>query len=565
MLKELSIRNFAIIDDLQIQFETGLTILSGETGAGKSIIIHAVNLILGSRASAEMIRTGAESAEIEALFDPDPASPAVRASRDLGYNAAEGLLVRRLISRAEGNRVSINGRLATLQVLAAVTENLASISGQHAHQGLLKEDQHLLILDRFAGLLPLREAVSALYHELLPQLKQLADLQARRARQAELTELLEFQKREIAAAALHPGEDRELEQERLRLKNTEILYETVQRSIESLYGGSGSAVERLSQVRRDLEKISRFDSVLLPQSDACAEIAYRVEDLVEALRTYLKSLDISEGRLEAVEGRLDLLNRLKRKYGGSLEAVQAKLDQSTADLAAIETIAAEIEAAQGRLRERHVRIEKLAVALSKKRRDAAKRFTAQVAHELFQLKMSGTEFGVELTLIPAGAAADPLLSAGSGALSDSGIDRAVFTIAPNVGESLKPLAAIASGGELSRVVLALKSILAATESVGTIVFDEVDAGIGGAVAEVVGHQLAELARHHQVICITHLPQIAKFGDHHFRISKRVAAGRTRTAITRLTPDGRTREIARMLGGEKITRVTLEHARELLQK
>jgi DNA repair protein RecN (Recombination protein N) len=565
MLKELSIRNVAIIDDLKMQFETGLTILSGETGAGKSIIIQAVNLILGSRASAEMIRTGAESAEIEAFFDPDPASAAVRAARDLGYDLAEGLLVRRLVSRTEGNRVYINGRLATLQVLAAVTENLASISGQHAHQGLLKEDQHLLILDRFAGLLPLREAVSALYHELLPQLKKLEDLQARRARQAELTELLEFQTREITAAALHPGEDRELEQERLRLKNTEILYETVQGGIEALYNGSGSAVERLTQVRRDLEKMSRFDSLLAPQSDACAEIAYRVEDLVAALRTYLKSLDISEGRLAAVEERLDLLNRLKRKYGGSLEAVQAKLDQSTADLAAIETIAAEIEAARDRLRELHVRLEKQAVDLSKKRREAAKRFTSQVAHELARLKMSGTEFGVELTLVPAGAAADPFLSAGAGALSESGIDRAGFTIAPNVGEALKPLAAIASGGELSRVVLALKSILAATESVGTIVFDEVDAGIGGAVAEVVGHQLAELARHHQVICITHLPQIAKFGDHHFRISKRVAAGRTRTAITRLTPDGRTQEIARMLGGEKITRVTLEHARELLQK
>jgi DNA repair protein RecN (Recombination protein N) len=266
-----------------------------------------------------------------------------------------------------------------------------------------------------------------------------------------------------------------------------------------------------------------------------------------------------------VEERLDLLNRLKRKYGGSLEAVQAKLDQSTADLAAIETIAAEVAAVKDRLHDLHARIEKEAAVLSRKRRDAAKRFTAQVAHELSRLKMSGTEFGVELTFIPAGADANPLLSTGSSALSDSGIDRAVFTIAPNVGESLKPLASIASGGELSRVVLALKSILAATESVGTIVFDEVDAGIGGAVAEVVGIKLAELARHHQVICITHLAQIAKFGDHHFRISKQVVEGRTRTAITRLTPDSRTREIARMLGGEKITRVTLEHARELLRK
>jgi DNA repair protein RecN (Recombination protein N) len=565
MLKELSIRNFAIIDDLQIQFESGLTILSGETGAGKSIIINAVNLILGSRASLDMIRTGADSAEIAALFDIDPKSLSAQTAAELGYDTGEGLLVRRVISRTEGNRVYINGRLATLQVLAAVTENLASISGQHAHQGLLKEDQHLLILDRFAGLLPLREAVSALYHELLPQLKKIEALKARRARQAELSELLAFQQREIAAAAPQPEEDRELEQERLRLKNAQMLYETVQRGIESLYGGSGSTVERLTQVRRELEKAARVDPVLMSPSEACAEIAYRVEEVVAGLRAYSKSLDLDAGRLEAVEERLDLLNRLKRKYGGSLATVQEKLAQSATELEALETISADIEAAQARLRGLHARIEEQALDLSRKRRDAARRFSTQVTRELSRLKMSGTAFGVELTLLPADAHTEPMLVTGASTLSDSGIDHAVFTIAPNVGETLKPLAAIASGGELSRVVLALKSILAATESVGTIVFDEVDAGIGGAVAEMVGQKLADLARHHQVICITHLPQIAKFGDHHFRISKLVADGRTHTAIHRLTIDARTREIARMLGGEKITRVTLEHAKELLQK
>jgi DNA repair protein RecN (Recombination protein N) len=565
MLKELCIRNFAIIDDLQIQFESGLTVLSGETGAGKSIIINAVNLILGSRASLDMIRSGADSAEIAALFDIDPKSPSAQTAAELGYDTGEDLLVRRVISRTEGNRAYINGRLATLQVLAAVTENLASISGQHAHQGLLKEDQHLLILDRFAGLLPLREAVSALYHELLPQLKALAVLKARRARQAELSELLEFQQREIAAAAPQPEEDRELEQERLRLKNAQVLYETVQRAVESLYAGSGSTVERLTQVRRELEKAARFDPVLMSSSEACAEIAYRVEEVVAGLRAYSKSLDLDAGRLEAVEERLDLLNRLKRKYGGSLAAVQEKLAQSVTELEALETIAADIEAAQARLREMHARIEKQALELSRQRRDASRRFSTQVARELSRLKMSGTAFGVDLTLLPADAHTEPMLVTGTSTLSDSGIDHAVFTIAPNVGETLKPLAAIASGGELSRVVLALKSILAVTESVGTIVFDEVDAGIGGAVAEVVGQKLADLARHHQVICITHLPQIAKFGDHHFRISKLVADGRTRTAIHRLTIDARTREIARMLGGEKITRVTLDHAKELLQK
>ena len=565
MLKELSIRNFAIIDDLSIRFEAGLSVLTGETGAGKSIIINAVNLILGSRASTDMIRTGAEAAELEALFAVRPDSAAGRAAAEMGYDLAEGLLVRRVLSRTEGNRVYVNGRLATLQVLSAVTENLASISGQHAHQGLLKEEQHLIILDQFAGLMPQRAAVAALYHEILPQLKRLKELTARQARQAELNELLKFQCQEIEAAGIHEGEDRELEQERLRLKNAGALYEAVNAGIDGLYSGSGSAVERLAEVRRSLEKMGRIDPSLAPSSEACAEVIYRVEDVVERLRAYLKSVEINEGRLETVEARLDQLNRLKRKYGGSLEAVLEKHAQSAAELAAIENIAADIEAAEARLAEWHARISKQAGLLSKKRKEAAKRFMAQVAAELATLKMDGTEFGVQLTAPPADPPADPHLTVNACAVSESGIDRAVFTIAPNVGEALKPLAAIASGGELSRVVLALKSILAHTESIATIVFDEVDAGIGGAVAEVVGRKLAELARHHQVICITHLPQIAKFGSHHFRIAKQVAGGRTRTAITPLSADERTSEIARMLGGEKITRVTLEHAKELLKK
>jgi DNA repair protein RecN (Recombination protein N) len=565
MLKELSIRNFAIIDDLHIRFEAGLTVLSGETGAGKSIIINAVNLILGSRASTDMIRTGAEAAELEALFDLRPDSAAGRAAAEMGYDLAEGLLVRRVISRAEGNRVYVNSRLATLQALAAVTENLASISGQHAHQGLLKEEQHLMVLDQFAGLMPQRTAVSALYHEILPQLKHLKDLVARQARQSELTDLLQFQCREIEAAAVRLGEDQELEQERLRLKNAGALYEAVNGGIEALYSGPGSAAERLSEVRRSLERMGRIDPLLGAQSEACAEIAYRIEDVVERLRAYLKAIDLDEGRLEAVEVRLDLLNRLKRKYGGSLAAVLEKLSRSASELAAIENAAAEIEAAKARLAELHAQISKQAGVLSKKRKEAAKRFMEQVAAELATLKMEGTEFGVQLTATPADPQADAHLTVNSCALAENGIDRVLFTIAPNVGEALKPLAAIASGGELSRVVLALKSILAHTESVATIVFDEVDAGIGGAVAEVVGRKLADLSRHHQVICITHLPQIAKFGRHHFRISKQVADGRTRTAITPLSADERTREIARMLGGEKITRVTLEHAKELLRK
>lgn len=565
MLKELSIRNFAIIDDLQIRFDAGLTMFTGETGAGKSIIINAVNLLLGGRASMEMIRTGADSAELDALFDIAADSPVRRVAAEQGYDLSEGLLVRRVIARAEANRIYVNGRLATLQVLAAVTENLASISGQHAHQVLLKEEQHLLLLDQTAGLMPAREAVAALFREIVPQVKRLKDLRVRQARQAERVELLEFQEREITAAGVGPEEDRELEEERGRLKHSETLYETVQGGIDLLYGAEGSVVEQVAEVRRGLEKMTRIDPQLAPLMTASEEIGIRVEDLVAELRTYLRALEPDDRRLETIEERLDLINRLKRKYGGSLAAMREKRDAAVSELAAIEHIGADISAAEERLRELQAEMARKAGALSRRRRAAAKEFAARVAAELSTLKMAGTKFEVVFSTVPADPGTDPHLTIEACAVSENGIDRAVFSIAPNVGEALKPLAAVASGGELSRVVLALKSILAANETVATIVFDEVDAGIGGAVAEVVGRKLADLARHHQVICITHLPQIAKFGDQHFRISKQVSAGRTRTLITSLSTADRTQEIARLLGGEKITRLTLEHAREMLKK
>jgi DNA repair protein RecN (Recombination protein N) len=563
MLKELSIRNFAIIDDLQVRLDRGLTILSGETGAGKSIIINAVNLILGSRASAEMVRTGAEAAELEALFAVDPASAAGRAAAAMGYDVGDGLVVRRVIARAEGNRVYVNGRLATLQVLSAVTENLAAISGQHAHQGLLREDQHLLLLDQFAGLMPRREAVGTLYRELLPLLNHLRELQERQRRQTEQAELLEFQEREIAAAGLAPDEDRELEGERGRLKNAGALQEAAQGSLELLYGASGSATDRLAEARRSLEKMARVDPGLAACSESLAEIGYRIEDLVQELRAYLRSVEFNDRRLEEVEQRLDTLNRLKRKYGGSLAAVLEALAGLRTEREALRRLDEDIAAADERLKALASALAQEAGTLSEERRRAAERFATRVAAELATLKMPGTRFAVALGAAAPPPGADPHLIVGESGLSEAGIDRALFTLSANPGEPPKPLAAIASGGELSRVVLALKSILAATESVATIVFDEVDAGIGGAVAEVVGRKLAALSRRHQVLCITHLPQIAKFADHHFTISKEVAAGRTRTVITPLPPAERARELARMLGGETITPVTLKHARELL--
>jgi DNA repair protein RecN (Recombination protein N) len=565
MLKELSIRNFAIIDDLRICFTSGLTILSGETGAGKSIILNAVNLLRGSRASSDLVRSGAQSAELEALFDITHASRATDILAGHGYEPAEGLLVRRIISRNDTNRVYINGRLATIQLLNAVTDNLASISGQHASQLLFKEEQHLLILDQFGALLPLREEVRACFQNMLPLLDKLKELKGIRQRQAEHIELLEFQKREIMAANVLPGEDQELEQEKLRLKNAEKLYQTVYNSIESLYSAPGSAMEKLVTAKKDLDRISQIDVQLKSKTEKLSETAYQIEDLITELRSYLNSILMDDKRLEAVEERLDALNKLKRKYNGSIESLLQKLNSIEQDLGAIGNIGEKINETEIHIHKLHTQLGELALELSRRRKKTAEDFAQKVIAQLATLKMSKTGFCVSLQTTPADEKTDKHLTVADSVITETGIDRATFLISPNVGEVLKPLASIASGGELSRVVLALKALLAKIGSVETVVFDEVDAGIGGGVAEVVGKKLADLANHHQVICITHLPQIAKFANQHYRISKHVSGGRTRTSLHLLNDADRHREIARMLGGEKITEATLAHAREMLDK
>lgn len=565
MLQELSIRNFAIIDDLQISFSDGFTILSGETGAGKSIIINAVNLLLGSRATAKMIRSGSETAELEALFHITPKTRIAEIMGEHGFDAAEGLLIRRIISRQNRHRNYINGRLATVQVLNSITENIASISGQHAHQGLLNEDQQLNILDQFGDLVPFRREVYNYFHEIKPLIEQRRDLIHIRDRQTEHIKLLEFQKREIAEANVTSGEDEILEQERIRLKNAEALYTAVHDSIEELYSSDGAVTERLIEVKRHLEKASQIDPELSSGVEQMTEAAYLLEGIAEELRRYLKKIRIDENRLEEVETRIDILSRLKRKYGKTLEDVISNFESLDQELSEIENISEKIADVEKRISELHDKLVEAALKLSENRKAAAEVLSRKVEKELATLEMSQTQFQVSLQSIPADDTTDPHLAANGKAVDESGVDRSIFLIAPNVGEPLKPLSHIVSGGELSRVVLALKAILAESESVETIVFDEVDAGIGGRVAEVVGRKLSSLSRHHKIVCITHLPQIAKFGDHHYRISKGVSGGRTKTAIRRLNEPERIKELARMLGGVKITRATLDHAQELLDK
>lgn len=564
MLTELSIRNFAIIDDLRITFSDKLTILSGETGAGKSIIVNAMNLLLGSRANAKLIRTGSETAELEALFEVSPESDTAKIIDEQGFDPSEGLIVRRIISNTDRHKIYINGRLSTMQALTEIAENLASISGQHEHQGLLKDDLHLHIIDQFAGLVPKRQKVGQLYHQILPLIAKLKKLTSQQHHQFEHLELLNFQKKEIIDASLKPGEDDTLEQELLRLKNAGLILQTIIRSHDLLYGMQGAVVESLVEISKDLQKISEIDPKLVPKVKGLTDAAFQIEDISHELRSYMENIEMDEKRLEQIEARLEMIRKLKRKYGGSIESVVSHLQTIERELSNIENISENIESLKEELDNLNQKIIAEALLLSEERKKAAQKLSQKVESELADLKMSGTRFVVAILQPATENPPSPYLYIGNSSVSENGLDRAEFMIAPNVGEDLKPLANIASGGELSRVVLALKAILAKNDSVETIVFDEVDAGIGGDVAEMVGKKLLTLSKHHQIICITHLPQIAKFGDHHFRISKQVRDGRTRTTIEPIPENDRVLELARMLGGVEITRATLDHAAEMLK-
>jgi len=579
MIRELAIKNFAIIEDLRIQFNEGMTVLSGETGAGKSIIINSINLLLGKRASADMIRTGSDTAELEAEFLVPEKSTAAKKMKASGFDPSDGLVVRRIIFLSNRHKIYINGRLATVQQLTTITENLTSISGQHAHQGLLDEDRHLFLLDQFADLLPLRKKIFDTYHKLLPLIKKVAELSDAKNRQDDQSALLEFQKKEIEDANLSLSEEKDLEREKTRLKNSEDIFRSITLCINLLYDGSGAVSEQLSEVRKSIEKTSRMDPELSRLCEDVGDVSVKIDDITQGLRSYIRSVQMDEARLDAVEERIDEIQKLKRKYGGpmgkpgggsvgraldgSVESIFNYLEHIRSRLDGLMSLDHEIEETTARLQSVYDTMVRLAGDLSKKRRKAALTFSKKVESELADLKMAGTAFDITIQPIPAGRQASPYLSIDGMGLDETGVDRAVFKIAPNIGEDMKPLSSIASGGELSRVVLALKAIIAKTGSLETVVFDEVDAGIGGGTAEVVGKKLLALSKYHQIICITHLAQIAKFAHHHFNISKSTVKDRTRTDIKPLNQKERVNELARMLGGEKITPATMDHARELI--
>ncbi len=564
MLCDLSIKNFAIIDKIHISFSEGLSVLTGETGAGKSIIINALKLVLGGRTSTDLIKTDKEHAAVEAFFEISPDSDAGKSMEALGFEPGEGLSVRRIIARNGKNKTFINGHPSTLQMMTRITESLISISGQHVHQILLKPEHHLAVLDQFAGLEELRDQVSECYNKTFPLIKELYHLKEKKDREAEERELLLFQQKEITQANLSPKEEIELDQERDRIRNAETLYGTIGRCIERLYGSEGSVVGWLAEIGKDIERLGKIDTKLIPIAENILSAAYQTEDCVAELRSYTETLSFDPNRLEKIEERLDTIQKLKRKYGKTIKDIFCYLDTTEKRLEALQSSPERIAEIEEELFEQNKMICELSTRLSEERKEGAIRFCRRVQEELGSLEMRGTQFDIlfEHTKEDTNSFGQYLTIDGKG-IGETGFDRISFLISPNVGEGLKPLVNIASGGELSRIVLALKSIMADLDDVGTIIFDEVDAGIGGGVAETVGKKMKEISKHHQVICITHLPQIASLGNHHLKILKRLDKGRTCTTIEPVDGENRIKEIARMLGGVKISKKTLDHAKELL--
>lgn len=564
MLRELSIKNFAIIDDVHIEFDDGLTVLTGETGAGKSIVVQAVNLLLGARADAAMVRTGCSAAELEAFFDIPESCPAADILREHDIDPSEGLIVRRVVSEANRHRISLNGRTVTGQMLQAVTSHLAGISGQHAHQRLLREEHHLVLLDAFCGLDGDRQEASRLYHGLLPLLRERETLLDLQRRQAALSEILEAERNEILEARIQPHEDQILEGERAVLKHREFLLQSLQESMHELYSREGSIIERLVTLSKTLDKAGRIDPESAAIGRRIEEARILIEDISADVRLRLGGLEMDEGRLEAVEKRLDTLNRFKRKYGGSLDTIRLRLDEVQKELAALEDLDNKRRRIEADIAERRERLIALSRNLSTGRLQGAAKLTERMMQELTELRMGASRFEVRVEPIASTSEDGDMFVVDGKRMRETGWDRVSFWMATNPGEEVKPLARIASGGELSRVVLAIHAIMAQADAVSTIVFDEVDAGIGGRTADVVGRKLHELSKRHQLICITHLPQIARFADRHFHIAKIVANDRTITTISPLDAEQRVFEMARMLGGEQMTETTLAHARELLQ-
>ena len=562
MLAELRIRNFAVIEEAALEFAAGLNVLSGETGAGKTIVMTALGLLLGGRASPELIRMGAREAVVEGVFEVEGEAPMAGATEWLDPDNPRELIIRRAIAEGARSRVSINGNIATLQSLAQLGTALVQIYGQHEQQSLLHRENHLLILDRHAGLEPELAAYRELYQRAIESRRRLAELERRERERSDLLELARFRVAELEKACLIADEDSELSSERTVLANATRLAEAANAAEQALYGAEGAAVDLVSQARARVADAAAIDPALNGPLEMIMAAQTDLEEAARTLSAYTARIEADPVRLEQIEARLQELSRLKRKYGGTIESALGTLASSRAEIAELEAAAQTRAAAEGEMNRLLEQLFEAARRLSGRRERNAVELKRSMEAELKTLGMRNAEFDARIGRL---TAADAEFIQDEIAAGPAGIDTIEFYLAPNLGQAPIPIQRVASGGELSRVMLGLKRLEAQRRGVASLIFDEVDAGIGGAAAEIVGRKLKQLARFHQIFCVTHLAQIAVFADRHFVVEKEERRGSTRSRVSELKSPDRAAELARMLGGDEGSDKFLRAARELVNR
>ncbi|HEX8891256.1 MAG TPA: DNA repair protein RecN [Pyrinomonadaceae bacterium] len=564
MLTLLNISNIALIDELRVELERGLNLLTGETGSGKSIIVDALGILIGGRFASEMIKSNGRSAFIEGLFSIGSNPELDRILQDAGIETSNGnegeLLVRREISSGR-NRIFINNQLATLSLLREIRSLLVDIHGQGEQQTLFNPDTHLEILDAYAGLAGLRQEVAANYKRWSALNRELEALEKERAEKLQLIDILRFQIDELERARLAIGEDERLEEERRRLNNVEKLSALCSEAFDQIYEESGSALARTGQATRRIEELAEYESSFREYIEGLKSTQALLEDLAFKLRDFSDKLQFSPTRLAEVENRLAEIARLTRKYGGSIENALEHLARSQDRLQRIESADEREAELQSELNQARATYLKSARSLHRERVSAAKKFERRVEKDLSEVAMENARFEVRIEA-PTNMEVDERDV--TQAFTSRGFDKVEFYFSANVGEAVRPLAKVASGGEASRLMLVLKTIANPSKFPRTIVFDEIDAGIGGRVSEAVGIKLKKLSETNQVLCVTHQPQIARFADSHLLVQKEVVRDHTEIRVEHLDRRARVEEIARMLTGAEITETARRHAREMLK-
>lgn len=551
MLLELHIKDFALIDSADLKFEKGLNILTGETGAGKSIVIDSVNFIMGDKQSRDIIRTGAESAYVEGVFDANSEETS-HILQENGIDEEDVLIISREINQNGRSISRINGKTVTVSLLKQVMKYIIDIYGQHQHQSLLDEQNHIQILDSFCGssIIEIKKQYKALYEQTKEIENQIDRINLDEKDRQRKLGLLSYQINEINEAKLKPNEDEELYKKREVLANAEKIYSSLSNAYNILYSSEeqNSSYDGIGSSIGYLEGIEKYDEKLENIKNELKDVYYNLEGIVDEIREYKDNIDFEPDVLNQVEIRLDLINSLKMKYGNSIEEILAYCERSSSELNELVNNNQTIDKLSQKKKDGYIKLNKLAEDISKIRKEVAVKLEDRIEEELRYLGMDKASFKIVVE--------------DNESLNEDGKNKVYFMMTANVGEPLKPLSKVASGGELSRIMLAIKSVIADVDSIPTLIFDEIDTGISGRAAQAVAEKMCLISKNHQVLCVTHLPQIASMADVHFKIEKNIIDGKTYTNVLKLNDKGQTEELARMLGGAILTDLTRKHSIEM---